>query len=259
MKYIPTDVFECLSSNLDLTSIMQLGRTCQDTKFLTVKANKMVESLSLEKLTKIIQQIVSVNTILTNAQQRHHISSVILNNMFSSPIKDYIIDIMDWFYYEMKSETYTKEFILNTLDKVQQNHGLFSTREQEVWELFQQFWLGNTYYISVFITSKTANCDVLFQTKNKDIIEVTVLTPNHEPTSEHFQVQNIHGILSFIWQKCDRKFFLELRNSTCQVIREYNVSKSPRSFERLYHIYLHVQNVQKPFLQLAEDMQKNIV
>lgn len=259
MKYIPTDVFECLSINLDLTSVMQLGRTCKDTKFLAGKANEIADSLSLEKLTNITQQIIYVNTVLTDDSQRHKVCNDILNNIMSSPLKNYIIDIIYMYFYETKNETYTKEFILNTLERVHQKHVLFSTREKEVWELFQQFWLGDSYYISVFITSKKSNCELLFQTIDNDTIDVTILDPNTETTSEHFQVNNIQGILSYIWQRCGRKFFLELNEPMCQVVREYNVSKSPRSFDKLYHIYLHVQEVQQPFLKLAEDMTKKII
>jgi hypothetical protein len=259
MKYIPLDVLDCVSSNLDIPSMMQIGFCCRDTKFLTVKAKKIVETQSLQKLKKIIQQMIDVNTTLSNTEQRHKIGIKILQNMNASPIINYIIDIVLWYYYQTKNDMYTKEFILSTLDKVQQKHVSLSTREQEVWELFQQFWLGDSYYVSVFISSKTMNCEAIFQSLDNNTIDITVLNSNTGTTNEHFQYNNIDGMLSFIWQQCGRKFFLELHDPTCQIVREYNVSKTPRSFEKLYHIYMHVQDIQQPFLQLVENMTKKIV
>lgn len=258
MKYIPVDVFDCVSENLDLTSIIQLGRTCRDTKFFATRANDFVTKKSNSTIKTIVCEMIKVFDILQNVQLRDHICRGIARNVMQSAIQTSIIDTICMSCYEHTRIIFNRETVAETLEKVEKKMVL-SNADQQIWNLFQQFWLGNSFYISIFMTSVACKSDVLLQMHTNATINVTIMKSGEETISSDFHVDNVNEMVSFIWTNCSKKFMLDASIVSSQVIRQHNVAKTPNSFDRLYHVYLHIKEVQHPFFQVVEEMNKKIM
>lgn len=258
MKYIPADVFDYVSSNLDIVSIVQLGKVCKDTKFLTSKAMNVLSEMSNSNTNNILSEMAIAYDMLTQPLNKKDICKKITTKVLQSELSSMIINTMHKFYYEMTGDMIAMDVIETMLDKVDKDQ-ILTEREQNMWELFEQFWLGNRFYISVFVSNVKTNSDVLIQMQSKGLVEITTLKNKHETQSQHFGINDVQDIVSFIWENCGKKFFMDTSGTTCQVIREYNVAKTPNSFDRWYNIYLHMKDVQHPFYQVAEKMTKNIM
>lgn len=257
MKYIPVDVFDCVSDNLDIISIAQLGKVCCDTRFLAKKASKLINELAYSTINNLLQEMIRVYTVLSNEQNRHVISKKIAERILQSDIADTILNTICMSFYEMTGEIFFAEPIFNVLNKIHDNITLTDT-EKKLWSMFQHFWLGSSFYISILMHSTSMDVDVLFQMLSPSQLNVTVLKSGKETICCDFNVYDIDKVVSFISNNVGNKFYIDMSITSCQIVREYTFSKTPSSFDRLYYVYLHVKDIQMPFFQFVKDMEKNI-
>jgi hypothetical protein len=257
MKYIPVDVFDCVSDNLDIISVVQLAKVCKDTQFLTEKAKTIVIKQATLTTKHVINEMLKVYNVLTSEQKRHDIAKEIATNVLQSAMATRIVDTICMSCYEMTGEIHISQTIFNMLEKVQ-NDSILTDIEKKTWKMFQNFWLGSDFYVSVIITSKETDVDVLMQLMSSSKLSITILKPGKETVCCDFDVWESDDIISFIITSAGKRFCIDATFSSGQIIRDYTFSKTPSSFDRLYHVYLHIKDIQKPFLQLMEDMKKNI-
>lgn len=257
MKYIPADVFDCVSTYLDITEKIQLGKVCKDTLFLAERGNALILEKSLLNIKTISDEMIRVHDILTNRQQRHIICKSIAKNVLESSISHTIINTICMSYYQFTGHFCYDDFVEDMLEKVVKEIAM-TEREQQVWEIFQHFWLGNDFYSSVFLSSNKTDSTVLIQMFSKSKSTITILKSGSETIARDVIVSDINEIASFILDNCGKKFFLDAEVTSTQIVREYNVSKTPQSFDRLYHVYLHLKEIQYPFFKVNEDMQKKL-
>jgi hypothetical protein len=257
MKYIPADVFDCVSTHLDIPETINLGKVCKDALFLARRANTIVTEKSLSTIRTISEEMTRIHNIFTNEQQRHTICKSIAENVLESSISTSIINTICVSYYQYTGHICYDDVVEHMLEKIVKEVAI-TDREQEVWEVFQHFWLGNSFYSSVFLSSNKTDATVLIQMFSQFKATITIMKSGCETTACDIVVTDVDQIVSFIWDNCGKKFFLDAEVTSTQVIREYNVSKTPSSFDRLYHVYLHLKEVQHPFFKVNEDMQKKL-
>ena len=256
-QYIPSDVCYAVSAYLDIESTAQFGRVSTTTKFLAKELNNHVQNVSKNKIQSIVSGICSIFTTLTTTYVRHSICRDILQNVNDSNLRNMIMNVVFMYYYEMVGNTYSNDFIEATLEKVEKGNSLTDI-ENNIWELYQQFWLGNDFYTSVFMSSNILECEVLLQTISNNQVNITILRPDYESISQDFYLKDVDNIVSFIWGLCGKKFFVNISEMSCKIVREYNVSKTPQSFDRIYQVYLALKEMQQPFYNVVEGLKKKI-
>jgi hypothetical protein len=257
MRYIPADVFDCVSTHLEITEKIQLGKVCKDTLFLARRGNTLLKDKSFLTIRTISEEMLRVHDILTDKQKRHIICKSIAENVLESSISYSIINTICTSYYQFTGHICHDDIVEDMLEKIVQGIAI-TNREQEIWEVFQHFWLGNDFYSSVFLSSNKTNTTVLIQMFSNFKATITIMKSGKENIARDIIVTDVDKIVSFIWESCGKKFFLDAEVTSTQVVREYNVSKTPHSFDRLYHVYLHLKEVQHPFFKVNEDMQKKL-
>jgi hypothetical protein len=259
MNSVPTEVLECISSTLDIVSMTQLGMVCKDTTFLAENAKKLVERDAYIVLQHTLSSLMQINTMLRDTYKRHDICKDILKNVAMSGITTSIMNVFTTFCFLMSRNEYSSDFVSSALEKVH-NDDYLTDREKYVWTLFQEFWLGNTFHTSVFINTTSKN--IIIDTKGQTQLCVTICESSCQSSQSsqschYFDINDAHGIVSLIWDTCGKKAFMNVNEVSVNVHRQYIVAKTPEAFQN-YHTYCHVQDIQKPFFQLEEDMKKKI-
>ncbi len=249
MKSMPVEMFEHITNYLDIVSQVQLGMVCKDTQHVSLQAKKEVMRKCVSTFEKILQTAKDTCITLSKQQSRDNICKSILHNVNLSGIQTTIMNVMLMFYYQMSGNTYSHECISNTLSKVTQNVAL-TDKEHKIWELCKEFWLGTDFSISIIID----NTIILTVDAKKQVI-VEIFKNDHTFTCE-FQIDDVDGIVSFAVEHCGLRFFNNNTSILSRINRTYNVSKTPLAMDKGYHVYCHMQDVQRPFLQLVDNINK---
>jgi hypothetical protein len=251
MKSIPMEMLELIANNLDIVSQVQLGMVCKQTQGVSLRAKKEVLKNATFIFDNILKNAKDACNTLTTQKSRQHICERILQNVNVSGIQTTIMNVLLMFYYQMSGNTYSHEHITNTLNKVIQNIAL-TEREQQIWELCQEFWLGTETHVSIII-STSASTTVILTIDIKQQVNVEILK-NNLVINHNFLIEDVKGIVSFAIEHCGLKFFMEDISVSPKIHRNYNVSKTPLALDKGYHVYCHMQDIQSPLLHLVDNI-----
>lgn len=248
------EILELIANSLDIVSQVQFGMVCKQTQEVSSRAKTKVMRNATFVFDNIMKNAKDVCNTLTTQKSRQHICKRILQNVNNSGIHTTIMNVLSMFYYHMSGNTYSHEHIINILDKVIQNIAL-TDREQQIWELCQEFWLGTESHISIII-STSVSTTIMLTIGMKQQVNVEILK-NNLVIKNNFLIEEVEGIVSFAIEHCGLKFFMEDVSVSPTIHRTYNVSKTPLAVDKGYHVYCHMQDIQRPLLQLVDNINNN--